>query len=214
MKQHMFAMALGASIFAFIAQAQDVAPVSFGAKAGINGSTYVQVPEEEVSKESLRAGFTAGGWMRFNTPGNVLHVQGEVLYSQYRAAFENNSNQDRLLHNMQAIDVAMLVGLRAGVGAVGIAFQAGPVLSNAIGRKLEIRPSSSTYYEVEIENQALWSLQGGVSVEFDRLLFNLRYQHGLSAQEFRPKSFNNINLSGQRDYKQSSFIFTVGFRLL
>lgn len=215
MKKHLLLLSLALLLCNIAVFAQDVPFFDLGLKLGANGTSFSQLPEDnyDFSKESMKIGITGGLWARINVPATGLHLQPELLYAQYSAAFKDNTSGDMVTQKMQAVDLGLLVGYRLGLGPLGARLQVGPVLTNPVNREVEIEATGFPAFSIDIEKQSLWSLQFGLGADISRLSVDVRYQLGLTEQQFTPTD-SQATFSPDKPYKQSSIVFTLGVKLL
>jgi hypothetical protein len=215
MKKHLLILSLTLLLCKGSSAAQDVPFFDLGLKLGANGTSFSQLPEDgyDFSKESMKIGITGGLWARINVPATGLHIQPELVYAQYAAAFKDKTSDGRATQKIQAIDFGLLVGYRVGLGPLGARLQVGPVLTTPLSRELEIEDPNFPTFSIDIEKQSLWSLQFGLGADISRLSLDLRYQLGLTEQQFTPTD-SQATFSPDKPYKQSSIVFTLGIKLL
>lgn len=171
--------------FTTISKAQLLPKVQFGAKAGVNLSSLSNTGSTFGADN--RAGYLAGFWARFGALG--FNFQPE-LYITSKNVDINNSNGVSSSAKFTSIDVPLLLGGKIGAFGLGGRFYAGPLLSFAINRDGNtfgnaVGNAASLRYK-----DANFALTAGAGVDIRRFSVDLRYEAGLSKQEYIDGSTN------------------------
>jgi hypothetical protein len=200
MKKLLLTLGLFAA-FTTISKAQLLPKVQFGAKAGVNLSSLSN--NNGTFSSDNRAGYLAGFWARFGAIG--FNFQPE-LYITSKNVDINNSNVKVASAKFTSIDVPLLLGGKIGAFGLGGRFYAGPLLSFAINKDnnfgTAVSQASSFRYK-----DSNFALTAGAGVDIRRLSIDLRYEAGLSKQEY---------FDGSTNYKTrvSLFNLSLGYAFL
>ena len=165
-------------------QAQILPKFQFGAKAGVNltslsnsGSTF---------NSDNRAGYLGGLWARFGALG--FNFQPE-LYLTSKNVDVNNGNGPANSAKFTSIDVPLLFGGKIGAFGFGGRFYTGPLVSFAINKDQSITNAlgNATHLDYKDQNFA-WTVGAGVDIQ--KISIDLRYEAGLTKQQFYDGSTN------------------------
>ena len=184
MKKLLLTLGLFAA-FTTISKAQLLPSVQFGAKAGVNLSSLSNT--NGTFSADNRAGYLAGFWARFGAIG--FNFQPE-LYITSKNVDINNSTGQSSSAKFTSIDVPLLLGGKIGAFGLGGRFYAGPLLSFAINRDGNtfgnaVGNAASLRYK-----DANFALTAGAGIDIRRISIDLRYEAGLSKQEYIDGSTN------------------------
>ncbi|WP_374949087.1 outer membrane beta-barrel protein [Mucilaginibacter sp.] len=190
---------LAFSIFmaaATVSQAQIIPSIQAGLKGGINLSSLSN--STSTFNSSNRAGYLGGIWARFGALG--FNFQPEVYVTSKNVDI-NNSTQKISSAKFTSIDVPLLFGGKIGAFGFGGRFYAGPLFSFAIDKKNNFGTavSSATRFDYKDSNIALTA---GAGVDIRKISIDLRYEAGLSKQNYHEGASNT-------DYKTRVSLFNL-----
>ncbi|TWR25938.1 PorT family protein [Mucilaginibacter achroorhodeus] len=201
MKKLLLTLSLFAA-FTTISKAQLLPKVQFGAKAGVNLSSLSN--NNGTFSSDNRAGYLAGFWARFGAIG--FNFQPE-LYITSKNVDINNSNVKIGSAKFTSIDVPLLLGGKVGAFGLGGRFYAGPLLSFAINKdnNFGTAVSQATAFRYKDSN---FALTAGAGVDIRKFSIDLRYEAGLTKQEY--------TYDGSTNYKTrvSLFNLSLGYAFL
>ncbi|MCD8739789.1 PorT family protein [Mucilaginibacter roseus] len=175
---------------AHFASAQLIPNFQFGAKAGVNLSSFSL--SNNNFDGSNRAGYLGGFWARVGGLG--FHFQPELYLTGKNVNIEDdNGNVNRV--KFTSIDVPLLVGSKVGALGFGGRFYTGPLISFKINDSQNFGGAFSDAVRLrDVKNQNFaWQLGAGVDIQ--DLSIDLRYEYGLTKQTYNEgNSKARINL--------------------
>jgi hypothetical protein len=169
----------------FITKAQIIPSFQFGVKGGMN---LTSLSKSGTFDSSNQAGYLAGVWMRFGALG--FNFQPETYITG------KNVTVDGVQQKFTSIDVPLLVGGKVGAFGFGARFYTGPVVSFAINKDQNYSAAASGATHLNYKNQN-YAWQIGTGIDIRSLSVDLRYEAGLSKQDYGTGStkINLFNLS-------------------
>ncbi|MDB5155923.1 MAG: hypothetical protein JWR50_630 [Mucilaginibacter sp.] len=170
---------------AYISNAQVIPSFQFGIKGGMN---LTSLSKTGTFNTSNQAGYLGGVWMRFGALG--FNFQPEAYVTS------KNVTVDGIKAKFTSVDVPLLVGGKIGAFGLGARFYTGPVVSFAINKDQSYSNAASNITKLNYKDQNYaWQLGAGVDIR--DLSVDLRYEAGLSKQEYSTGStkINLFNLS-------------------
>ncbi|MBE9583746.1 PorT family protein [Mucilaginibacter sp. JRF] len=186
----MLAFFFGATYFA---SAQLIPNFQFGAKAGVNLSSFNL--SNNTFDAGNRAGYLGGFWARVGGLG--FHFQPELYLTGKNVKIEQSEGGVTAVNNVKftSIDLPLLVGTKVGAFGFGGRFYTGPLVSfkinddqsfgNAVGNAVTL---------TDIKNQN-FAWQVGAGVDIRDLSIDLRYEYGLTKQTYNDGASNaRVNL--------------------
>ncbi|MFD0793922.1 porin family protein [Mucilaginibacter litoreus] len=165
-------------------KAQLLPSVQVGAKAGVNLSSLSNT--SGTFSADNRAGYLAGIWARFGAIG--FNFQPE-LYITSKNVDINTSNGTSGSAKFTSIDVPLLLGGKIGAFGLGGRFYAGPLLSFAINKDNNFGSAVGDAARLRYKDSN-FALTAGAGVDIRRISIDLRYEAGLTKQEYIDGSTN------------------------
>lgn len=145
------------------------AQAAFGIRAGLN---VTNISFDLLPNRSERIGFHAGIFADLPVLPDFISIQPEVSYSVKGAAFKPLNNRQNL--NMDYVDLLLPVAFKLG----SIDLQVGPFVSYLVST-----PDYEVYNDdsviVDAFKKADAGLTAGLSYNFNKMLFGIRYNQGL-----------------------------------
>ncbi|WP_454802482.1 porin family protein [Mucilaginibacter phyllosphaerae] len=195
-------LALGLFVAAATTTEAQVLPnVQFGVKGGVNLSSLSN--SGSVLNSSNRAGYLGGIWARFGALG--FNFQPE-LYVTSKNVDINTSNGTSGSAKFTSIDVPLLLGGKIGAFGLGGRFYAGPLLSFAINKDNNFGSAVGDAATLRYKDSN-FAITAGAGIDIKRISIDLRYEAGLTKQEYIDGS-NNIKT------RVSLFNLSLGYAFL
>jgi hypothetical protein len=168
-----------------ISSAQIIPSFQFGVKGGMN---LTSLSKTGTFNTSNQAGYLGGVWMRFGALG--FNFQPEAYVTS------KNVTVDGIKAKFTSVDVPLLVGGKIGAFGFGARFYTGPVVSFAINKDQNYSNAASSISKLDYKDQN-YAWQVGAGVDIRSLSVDLRYEAGLSKQNYTAGStrINLFNLS-------------------
>jgi len=189
MKKILSTLLLGA-VVCFSASAQLLPKFQFGLKGGVN---LTSLSKSGTFNSDNQAGYLGGIWMRFGALG--FNFQPEAYITS------KNVTVDGSTAKFTSLDVPLLLGGKVGALGFGTRFYTGPVVSFAINKDQNFGTAAANASRLNYKDQNFaWQLGAGVDIQ--KISIDLRYEKGLSKQEYGTGS-TKINL----------FNLSLGYRL-
>lgn len=164
-------------------QAQILPKVQVGIKGGVNLSSLSN--SGSTFSSSNRAGYLGGIWARFGALG--FNFQPE-LYVTGKNVDINNSNFKGSA-KFTSIDVPLLLGGKIGAFGLGGRFYAGPLMSFAINKDNNLGSAVGSAASLHYKD-ANFAVTAGAGIDIKRISVDLRYEAGLTKQEYIDGSTN------------------------
>jgi hypothetical protein len=200
----------------------------FGIKGGINSSKIITGSNTGTNSYTLsdlrsdvKTGYNIGAFMRLG--GKRLYLQPEILYTVKKANNEMNliGNQTFAIpassqsFNLKSVQVPLLLGCKLiNLKIVSLRVFTGPAMSVILDNS-EIKLTNSgsvivdpSVYDPKNFKSNVWDWQAGGGIDVGNLVFDVRYEWGLTnVSDLNPQtiSFNN---------KGNTLTFSVGFKFL
>ncbi|MDN3583349.1 porin family protein [Mucilaginibacter flavus] len=166
-------------VSAGLASAQVIPSFSFGAKAGLNYSTF---PSNGLYNNDNKAGYLAGVWARVGGLG--FNFQPELYYTSKNIDIKDeagNTNKAKFT----SVDLPLLVGGKIGAFGLGGRFYGGPVFSFSVNKDQSL--SGATKEAVNLNyKDANYGIQLGAGLDIRDFSVDLRYEGGLNKIGYGP----------------------------
>ncbi|MGY8909057.1 MAG: outer membrane beta-barrel protein [Flavobacteriales bacterium] len=179
------------------------AQVDFGIKGGINYNNNGEESFKNASNDiladgaSAKTGFHAGLWFRGNVPILGLYVRPEIVYTQVKTEFEQQSGSED--YSFKKIDVPVLIGKKF----LGFANAfVGPSFQYILDDNISFNNLSTDEFD-----KFSVGVQFGAGVEFGKLGLDVRWERGLSKNEANFANTQRI------DNRTNQIIFGVSLEL-
>jgi hypothetical protein len=168
-----------------LSNAQVIPSFQFGLKGGMN---LTSLSKSGTFASSNNAGYLGGIWMRFGALG--FNFQPEAYITG------KNVTVDGIARKFTSVDVPLLIGGKVGAFGFGARFYTGPVVSFAINKDQNYGSAAGSITSLNYKNQN-YAWQVGTGVDIRSLSVDLRYEAGLSKQDYGSGStkINLFNLS-------------------
>ena len=185
---------------ALAAQAQVLPSVQFGVKGGVN-LTSLSSGGSSLSSDN-RAGYLGGFWARFGALG--FNFQPEIYITSKNVDI-NTSTTTKGSAKFTSIDVPLLIGAKVGALGIGGRFYGGPLLSFAINKDNNFGSAIGGATRLDYKDSN-FGIQVGAGLDIQKLSIDLRYEAGLTKQNY---------FDGSTNYKTrvSLFNLSLGYRL-
>ncbi|WP_457127045.1 outer membrane beta-barrel protein [Mucilaginibacter sp. HD30] len=178
------------AVVCFSASAQLSPKFQFGVKGGVN---LTSLSKSGTFNSDNQAGYLGGIWMRFGALG--FNVQPEAYVTSKSVVIDGSSAK------FTSLDMPVLFGGKVGALGFGTRFYTGPVVSFAINKEQSFGTAAANAAKLNYKDQNFaWQLGAGVDIQ--KISIDLRYEKGLSKQEYGTGS-TKINL----------FNLSLGYRL-
>ncbi|MFD1255374.1 porin family protein [Mucilaginibacter terrae] len=180
------------------ASAQFIPRVEFGAKAGVNLSSFST--ENTLSSEN-KAGYLAGFWARVGTAG--IHFQPELYFTAKNVEFRDAATSTQNTAKFKSIDLPLLVGTKFGMFGSGVRLNTGPLVSFAVSNDQSVGTAFANASRLRVKDQN-YAWQFGVGLDVQKVSLDLRYELGLNKLENGP---------GDSKIRANLFNLTMAYRL-
>jgi hypothetical protein len=169
----------------YLSSAQILPSFQFGLKGGMN---LTSLSKSGTFNSSNQAGYLGGIWMRVGALG--FNFQPEAYITS------KNVTVDGSQAKFTSIDMPLLVGGKVGAFGFGARFYTGPMVSFAINKNQTIGSAATSIVQLNYKNQN-YAWQVGAGVDIRKVSVDLRYEAGLSKQDYGSNStrINLFNLS-------------------
>lgn len=162
----------------------------FGIKGAFNYSKLKSEDNRWFSSDN-KTGYQLGIWTRI---GGVIHVQPELYLTgkTSEANFVVNANDVKADVNFTSLDLPILLGSRVGLGPVGLRFQAGPLVSFVVDKK--VGDALEQVIDINEYRNNTVALVGGVGLDAGKFRADVRYEHAMSSltKESSPEQKINV----------------------
>src|SRR5690554_2294058 len=162
----------------------------FGIKGAFNYSKLKSEDNRWLSSAN-KTGYQVGIWTRI---GGVIHVQPELYLTgkSSEANFVVNANDVKADVNFTSLDLPILLGSRVGLGPVGLRFQAGPLISFVVDKK--VGDALQNVIDVDEYKNNTVALVGGVGLDVGKFRADVRYEHAMNSltRESSPEQKINV----------------------
>ncbi|MEI5983583.1 MULTISPECIES: porin family protein [Sphingobacterium] len=177
-------------------QAQLLPSLKLGVKGALNFSSLKS--DGKWLNSDTKTGYQLGVWGRVGAAG--FHVQPELYYTQKKAGFKDQENNEEGEATLKSMDLPILLGTKIGLGPLGVRIQAGPVFSFAQDGKVDFNSAT----DFENYKKSSTGIIGGIGADIKSITIDLRYEHGL----------NNISQESNRSQKISMWSIGLGYSFL
>ena len=156
-----------------MASAQVLPSFSFGAKAGLNFSSF---PSNGKYDNSNKAGYLAGVWARVGGLG--FNFQPEMYFTSKNIDIKDDQGNVNKA-KFTSLDVPLLLGAKVGAFGLGGRFYGGPVFSFAINKDQNLSGATKEATSLNYKD-ANYGIQVGAGVDIRSFSVDLRYEGGLN----------------------------------
>ncbi len=177
-------------------QAQLLPSLKLGVKGALNFSSLKS--DGKWLNSDTKTGYQLGVWGRVGAAG--FHVQPELYYTQKKAGYQDQENNEEGEATLKSMDLPILLGTKIGLGPLGVCIQAGPVFSFAQDGKVDFNSTT----DFENYKKSSTGIIGGIGADIKSITIDLRYEHGL----------NNISQESNRSQKISMWSIGLGYSFL
>ncbi len=169
----------------YLSSAQLLPSFQFGLKGGVN---LTSLSKSGTFNSSNQAGYLGGIWMRFGALG--FNFQPEAYITSKDITVDGSQAK------FTSLDVPLLIGGKVGAFGLGARFYTGPVVSFAINKDQTFGTAASNIVKLNYKDQN-YAWQVGAGVDVRKISVDLRYEAGLSKQDYGSNStrINLFNLS-------------------
>ncbi|AUC84353.1 hypothetical protein CW731_03140 [Polaribacter sp. ALD11] len=178
------------------------AQIDFGIKGGINYNnagkdSFKNAKNDIADGAKAKSGYHAGLWFRGKIPVVGLYLRPEIVYTQVKSEYINNSKTSD--YDFKKIDVPVLIGKKfLGIANAFI----GPSFQYIIEDNFKFNDVTADEFD-----KFSVGLQMGVGVELGRIGVDVRWERGLSKTEAK---FANI---ATVDNRTNQIIFGLSLKL-
>jgi hypothetical protein len=178
-------------ICAKLTSAQIIPSFEFGAKAGVNMSSF---STKSTFNTDNRAGYLGGVYARIGGLG--FNFQPELYVTSKNVDVSNNSTTTKV--KFTSIDVPLLLGSKIGAFGFGGRFYTGPLFSFAVNNDQSFSNALGNAVTLNHKDQNMaWDF--GVGVDVKKISVDLRYEAGITKQSYNNNTdktrINLFNLS-------------------
>lgn len=170
----------------------------FGLKGGLNyggNGDYFKSINNNVQNPDKNIGYHIGV---FGKLGDKLYFRPELVYTKTKSDYDSGD------FDMSKLDMPLLVGIKV-LGPVSVF--GGPSLQYILDSEFENLNIN------EIENDFSVGLNFGISLNFDKLGIDLRYERGFSNNEASFLDNNNANIADRLDTRPEQLILSLSIKL-
>lgn len=188
--------------FAAKVQAQSL---EAGVKAGINVSTLSAAPN--LGDANSTTGFVFGGFVRTSAAG--FFIQPEILFTQRRGVFTDDSTKLTVTNTLTYLDVPVLFGYKLAV----FRFSAGPNFQFLMGANQDAPDIlKDPNFSKDNFNAASVGIQVGVGVNLGKINLDARYDGSIGdlGKTITTASGKQVSYST----RANMFQLTIGYRIL
>ena len=188
--------------FAANVQAQSI---EAGVKAGINVSTLSKAPN--LGDANSTTGFVFGGFVRTSAAG--FFIQPEILLTQRRGVFTDDSSKLTVTNTLTYLDVPLLFGYKLAV----FRFSAGPNFQFLMSANQDAPAIlKDPNFSKNNFNSTSVGFQLGVGVNLGKINLDARYDGSIGdlGKTITTQSGQQINYST----RANMFQLTLGYRIL
>lgn len=188
--------------FASKVQAQSI---EAGVKAGINVSSLSKAPN--LGDANSTTGFVFGGFVRTSAAG--FFIQPEILFTQRRGVFTDDSTKLTVTNTLTYLDVPILFGYKLAV----FRFSAGPNFQFLMGANQDAPDIlKDPNFSKDNFNAASVGIQVGVGVNLGKINLDARYDGSIGdlGKTITTASGKQVSYST----RANMFQLTIGYRIL
>ncbi|MFN3444669.1 MAG: porin family protein [Bacteroidia bacterium] len=188
--------------FAAKVQAQSI---EAGVKAGINVSSLSKAPN--LGDANSTTGFVFGGFVRTSAAG--FFIQPEILLTQRRGVFTDDSTKLTVTNTLTYLDVPVLFGYKLAV----FRFSAGPNFQFLMGANQDAPDIlKDPNFSKDNFNAASVGIQVGVGVNLGKINLDARYDGSIGdlGKTITTASGKQVSYST----RANMFQLTIGYRIL
>ncbi len=179
--------------------------IEAGVKAGINVSTLSKAPN--LGDANSTTGFVFGGFVRTSAAG--FFIQPEVLLTQRRGVFTDDSSKLTVTNTLTYLDVPLLFGYKLAV----FRFSAGPNFQFLMSANQDAPAIlKDPNFSKNNFNSTSVGFQLGVGVDLGKINLDARYDGSIGdlGKTITTQSGQQINYST----RANMFQLTIGYRIL
>ncbi|HEY9533653.1 MAG TPA: outer membrane beta-barrel protein [Mucilaginibacter sp.] len=171
---------------AFSSKAQVIPSFAFGVKGGMN---LTSISKTGTFAADNQAGYLGGIWARFGALG--FNFQPEAYVTG------KNVTVDGVKQKFTSVDVPLLVGGKVGAFGFGARFYTGPLVSFAINKDQNYGSAAGNIAHLNYKNQN-YAWQVGAGIDIRSLSVDLRYEAGLSKQNYTEQNAQGYNVGSTK----------------
>lgn len=171
---------------AFSSKAQIIPSFAFGVKGGMN---LTSISKTGTFAADNQAGYLGGIWARFGALG--FNFQPEAYVTG------KNITIDGVKQKFTSVDVPLLVGGKVGAFGFGARFYNGPLVSFAINKDQNYGSAAGNIAHLNYKNQN-YAWQVGAGIDIRSLSVDLRYEAGLSKQNYTEQNAQGYNVGSTK----------------
>lgn len=171
---------------AFSSKAQIIPSFAFGVKGGMN---LTSISKTGTFAADNQAGYLGGIWARFGALG--FNFQPEAYVTG------KNITIDGVKQKFTSVDVPLLVGGKVGAFGFGARFYTGPLVSFAINKDQNYGSAAGNIAHLNYKNQN-YAWQVGAGIDIRSLSVDLRYEAGLSKQNYTEQNAQGYNVGSTK----------------
>ncbi len=178
MKKILLTLTILASAVTF-SSAQILPSFQFGVKGGLDVAS-IQNTASATFSSSNQSGYLAGIWARFGALG--LNFQPEMYYTS-KSVMISNPEGGQTNAKFTSLDFPLLFGAKIGAFGLGGRFYTGPLVSFAINKDQSFSGAIDKAVALNYQNQN-FAWQFGAGLDIKRVSFDLRYEAGITKQDY------------------------------
>jgi hypothetical protein len=189
----------------FLAACVHAQSIEAGVKAGINVSTLSKAPN--LGDANSTTGFVFGGFVRTSAAG--FFIQPEILLTQRRGVFTDDSSKLTVTNTLTYLDVPLLFGYKLAV----FRFSAGPNFQFLMSANQDAPAIlKDPNFSKNNFNSTSVGFQLGVGVNLGKINLDARYDGSIGdlGKTITTQSGQQINYST----RANMFQLTLGYRIL
>lgn len=191
--------------FVSITTHAQISPISLGAKIGINQGRLTDAPQ--LSTTTNTGSLVGGVFARIKVMS--IYAQPEVLLSQRRGVFKDDSSKQTVTNTLTYIDVPILIGVKF----LALRINAGPNFQFLAAAK-QVAPAAlkDNNFSKSNFNSMVVGYQIGIGADIGKIVFDVRYDASLGnlGKKIATQAGNTIDYST----KASMIQLTIGYKLL
>lgn len=175
----------------------------FGIKGAFNYTNLKSEDNRWLSSDN-KTGYQVGIWTRI---GGIVHVQPELYLtgktSEFTFSYADDIAEPKRIADVKftSLDLPILLGTRVGLGPVGLRFQAGPLVSFVVDKK--VGDALENVINIDEYKDNTVALVGGVGLDIGKFRADVRYEHAM----------NSLTKDSSPEQKLKVWTVGVGIRL-
>lgn len=191
--------------FTSISSHAQINPISLGAKIGRNLGRLSDAPD--LSTTTNTGSMVGGVFARIKIMS--VYAQPEVLLSQRRGVFKNDSTKQTVTNTLTYIDMPILIGVKF----LALRFNAGPNFQFLAAAKQDAPASlKDNNFGKSNFNSMVVGYQIGIGADLGKIVFDVRYDASLGnlGKKIATQAGNTIDYST----KSSMIQLSIGYKFL